>query len=88
MDEPGLVNTSALRRRVLLTGVVCLVLFLLLAYAIAWLEVADAWLMLSVGLLYLLVARPMLRPVREAIALRRRLAYDAYLDQRSDRDQP
>ncbi len=77
-----MIDTYALRRRVLLTGVVCLVLFLAVAYTIAWLGVSDAWLVLSIGLLYLAVARPMLRPVREAVALRRRLAYDAFLDER------
>ena len=82
MNEPELLNTYALRRRVLLTAVVCFVLFFAVAYAIVWLDVHEAWLVLSMGLLYLLVARPMLRPVREAISLRRRLAYDAYLDQR------
>ena len=82
MKEPELLDTYALRRRVLLTAVVCFVLFFAVAYAIVWLDVHEAWLVLSMGLLYLLVARPMLRPVREAISLRRRLAYDAYLDQR------
>lgn len=77
-----MIDTYALRRRVLLTGVVCLVLFLAIAYCIAWLQISDAWLVLSLGLLYVAVARPMLRPVREAVALRRRLAYDAFLDER------
>jgi hypothetical protein len=34
--------------------------------------------------LYLLFIRPMMRPVREAIALRRRLAYRAWLDDQSN----
>ncbi len=78
-----MIDTYALRRRVLLTGVVCLVLFLAIAYSIVWLGVSDAWLVLSLGVLYVAVARPMLRPVRKAVALRRRLAYDAFLDERN-----
>ena len=85
MDRPLALDSYALRRRVLLTAVVCLVLFFSAAYTITWLGVSDAWLLLSLALLYVAVARPMLRPVRESIALRRRLAYDAYLDQRQGR---
>ena len=80
-----MIDTYALRRRVLLTAVVCLALFFAIAYAIVWLQVSDAWLVLSIGLLYVAVARPMLHPVREAIALRRRLAYDAFLEEREGR---
>ena len=86
MDAPGTPDSYALRRRVLLTGVVCLVLFFTVAWTIAWLQISDAWLVLSLVVLYAGVARPMMRPVREALGLRRRLAYDAYLDQRDDRD--
>ena len=81
MGDPtlGVPDTYALRRRVLLTGVVCLGLFLALGWIIAWLEVDEAGLLIGMALVYLLVARPMLRPVRDAIKLRRRLAYSAYL---------
>jgi hypothetical protein len=75
-------DTYALRRRVLLTGVVSLVLFLLAAYTIAWLGVDDAWLVIAMVILYLVVVRPLMRPVRDAIKLRRRLAYESYLDER------
>ena len=84
----SLLDSYALRRRVLLTGVVCLVLFLALAWSITWLGVSDAWLVIGVVLLHLLVARPLMRPVREALALRRRLAYDAFLEQRRDQQGP
>lgn len=73
-----------LRRRVLLTGLLCVALFFAVSYAIATLDIDDAWLLAGVALIYLLVARPLLRPVREAMQLRRRLAYQAFLDQRSD----
>jgi hypothetical protein len=86
-------DTYALRRRVLLAGVLSLLLFLAVAYSIAWLEVADAWLLIAMALIYLLVTRPLMRPVRDAIKLRRRLAYEAWRDERgptdgTDDDQP
>jgi hypothetical protein len=81
MCDPGLgvPDTYALRRRVLLTGVVGLVLFLVLGWFVAWLDVAEAWLLIAMAIVYFAVLRPMMRPVREAIRLRRRLAYSAYL---------
>jgi len=81
MGDPtlGVPDTYALRRRVLLTGLVGFALFLALGWIIAWLEVDEAWLLICMGLVYLLVVRPMLKPVRDAIRLRRRLAYSAYL---------
>ena len=75
-------DTYALRRRVLLAGLVSLVLWLSLAWTIAWLEVSDAWLVIGTVLLYLLVTRPLMHPVREAVKLRRRLAYQAWLDEK------
>lgn len=74
-------SSTALQRRVLLTGLLCLVLFLTVAWTIAWLQVADAWLVIATLLIYLLVARPLMHPVREAVRLRRRLAYQAWLDE-------
>jgi hypothetical protein len=74
-------DTYALRRRVLLTGVLTLVLWLALAWTVAWLDVSDAWLLIGSVLLYLVVVRPMMSPVREAVKLRRRLAYQAWLDE-------
>jgi O-antigen/teichoic acid export membrane protein len=84
MTEPplGAPDTYALRRRVLLVGLVSLLLFFAVAYAIAWLEVSDAWLIIGMALIYLLVVRPLMQPVREAVRLRRRLAYQAYLDEK------
>ncbi|MDX6220902.1 MAG: hypothetical protein QOD70_1114 [Frankiales bacterium] len=81
MGDPslGVPDTYALRRRVLLTGVVGLVLFLVLGWFVAWLDVAEAWLLIAMAIVYFAVLRPMMRPVREAIRLRRRLAYSAYL---------
>ena len=81
-------DTYGLRRRVLLVGVVSLLLFLVTSYTIAWLEVSDAWLLIAMAVLYIAVIRPMMRPVREAIALRRRLAYEAYLDEKRSKGDP
>jgi hypothetical protein len=79
-------DTFALRRRVLLVGVVSLLLWLALAWTIAWMEVSDAWLLIGTVLLYLLVTRPLMHPVREAVKLRRRLAYQAWLDEKGKQD--
>jgi cbb3-type cytochrome oxidase subunit 3 len=75
----GSPDTYALRRRVLLVAVVVVPLWLLASYTVYWLGVSDAWLLIAMALIYLLVVRPMMRPVREAIKLRRRLAYEAWL---------
>ena len=90
MTEPplGVPDTYALRRRVLLAGLLSLLLFFAVAYAIAWLEVSDAWLLIGMALIYLAVVRPLLRPVREAVQLRRRLAYQAYLDEQQHKGSP
>lgn len=85
MSEPLVPDTVALRRRVLLVGLLTVFLFLALAYTIAWLEVSDAWLVIGTVLLYLVVVRPLMHPVREAVRLRRRLAYQAWLDEQGKR---
>jgi hypothetical protein len=82
----GVPDTYALRRRVLLVGAVSLLLFLVVSYTIAWLGISDAWLLVALALIYLLVVRPLMKPVRDALALRRRLAYDAYRGERQGKD--
>jgi hypothetical protein len=79
---PGLLDSYALRRRVLLTGVVAIVLWLAATYSIFLLGVSDAWVLVALFLIYLLAIRPLMRPVREAIKLRHRLAYESYLDEK------
>jgi len=88
MGDPtlGVPDTYALRRRVLLTGLVGFLLFLATGWLVAWLDVADAWLLIGMVAVYVLVMRPMLRPVRDAIRLRRRLAYSAYLAEKERED--
>ena len=74
-------DTFALRRRVLWTGLLALVLFFVTGSFVAWLEVDGAWFLIALVLEYLLIVRPLMRPVRDAVKLRRRLAYQAWLDE-------
>jgi small-conductance mechanosensitive channel len=82
--EPQVPDTFALRRRVLLTAVVTLGLFLVYGYLLAAAEASQVWVLPGIVILYVVVVRPLMRPVREAVQLRRRLAYQAYLDSRQD----
>ncbi len=84
MSDLGAPDTYALRRRVLFVGVISLLLFFTTAYSIVWLGVSDAWLLIAMALEYLLIIRPLMQPVRDAIALRRRLAYNAWLDDQKE----
>ena len=83
----GVPDTYALRRRVLLTGVTSVLLWLASSYVIYWLGISDAWVLIALALIYLTVVRPLMRPVREAIGLRRRLAYESYLDEKRSHEQ-
>jgi len=79
---PALLDVGALQRRVLLTGVVTMVLFLATGVALSSLGL-PGWYVLPVAvLLYARVVRPMMQPVRDAVRLRRDLAYQAFLEQR------
>jgi hypothetical protein len=70
---------------VLWTGLLALVLFFATGSFIAWLDVAGAWFLIALVLEYLLIVRPLMRPVRDAVKLRRRLAYQAWLDEQGKR---
>jgi hypothetical protein len=85
-SDVGVPDTYGLRRRVLLVGIVSVLLFFTTAYVIAWLEVSDAWLLICMALLYVAVIRPLMRPVRDAVKLRRRMAYQAWLDDKRARE--
>ncbi len=82
--EPPVPNTYALRRRVLLTGALSLGLFLAYGYVLAALQADQLWALPGVVILYVVVVRPLMRPVRDVVRLRRRLAYQAFLEQRED----
>ena len=84
--EPSAPDPVALRRRVLLTGILSLALFLVAAYVVASVGAGDAWLLLAVVVLYVLVVRPLMAPVRAASKLRRSLAYQAFLESKEDRE--
>jgi hypothetical protein len=84
-EQPPPPDPVALRRRVLLTGLLTLALFIAAASAVASAEVSDAWLLLSVVVIYVAVVRPLMRPVRDASRLRRSLAYQAFLDSKEER---
>ena len=78
--EPVAPDPAALRRRVLQTALLSFPLFLLVAYLIASAGLPDWFLLVGVLLVYAVVVRPMMRPVREASKLRRSLAYQAFLE--------
>lgn len=81
---PGTPDTFALRRRVLLTALVALVLYVTALVVLDALRAPSLFALVAAALIYLFVIRPMMRPVREAIALRRRLAFQSWADSRDD----
>ncbi len=83
---PGTPDPMALRRRVLATAVLTFALFLTAGYVLTALELSSIWLLPVLVLLWALVVRPLMRPVRAATALRRRLAFQAFLDARDRAD--
>lgn len=83
--HPEAPDPVALRRRVLLAGAASLLSFFVLGYAVTAVD-GPPWLLLPGMLLVLvLVVRPLMAPVLAANRLRRRLAYQAFLDSRDDR---
>jgi archaellum biogenesis protein FlaJ (TadC family) len=80
--HPQTPDTFALRRRVLLTGVLSLVLYVAVVVLLDALGAPSLYALLAVGLIYAAVVRPLMRPVREAVRLRRRLAFQAWADAR------
>ena len=77
-------DPHSLRRRVLLVGILAFALYIAMAWTIYRLGVSDAWLLIGAVIAYLVVIRPLMRPVREAVKLRRRLAYQAWLDEKGE----
>ncbi|GAC1445585.1 MAG: hypothetical protein NVSMB55_27420 [Mycobacteriales bacterium] len=76
------IDPAALRRRVLLTGLLTMALFLATAVGLAAARLPDWLLFVAACVGYVLVVRPMMRPVRDASRLRRSLAYQAFLDRK------
>jgi fatty acid desaturase len=85
MAHPSAPDPAALRRRVLLTGAVTLSLFVAIAYVVASAGLSDWWLLVAMVVVYGLVIRPMMQPVRDASKLRRSLAFQAFLDSKKDK---
>ena len=90
--HPEAPDPFSLRRRVLLTGVVALVLYVAAVVLLDALGAPSLAALVVAVLLYLFVVRPMMAPVREAIALRRALAFRAWSESREtgalDDEQP
>ena len=84
--HPATPDVAALKRRVLLTGVLTLVAWVAAVVVLDALGLGPFFAVLAAVLVYLLVVRPLMRPVRDAVRLRRQLAYAAWLDNRDDAD--
>ena len=80
--EPPVLDVLALRRRVLLTAAVTMVLFFTAAYVMTALDVSSLWLLPVMVVVWVAVVRPLMAPVRAATRLRRQLAFQAFLDTR------
>ena len=78
----GLLDVRALQRRVLLTGLLALGSFVAIGVLVEAVGAPQWYLLVGMVVVWLLVVRPLMRPVRAAVALRRRLAYAAFLEQR------
>ena len=85
--EPSVLDVLALRRRVLLTGVITMLLFLTVAYVLTALEASTLWLLPLMVVVWVAVVRPLMAPVRAATKLRRDLAFQAFLESRG-REEP
>ena len=85
--EPQVPDVLALRRRVLLTGLVTMVLFLTVAYVLTALEASTWWLLPVLVVVWVAVVRPLMAPVRAATKLRRDLAFQAFLEARGREEQ-
>jgi type IV secretory pathway TrbD component len=81
---PDAPDPVALRRRVLLTGLLSFALFLVVAFIVSSAGVSDWWLVIAMVAVYGAVIRPLMAPVRNASRLRRSLAYQAFLDRKQD----
>ena len=82
--NPLLLDSFALRRRVLLTAVLTMSLYLGSAYVLTAANL-PSWMMIGVlVLVWLLVVRPLMQPVRDSVRLRRNLAYQSFREQRED----
>jgi hypothetical protein len=82
--HPDAPDTFALRRRVLVTGLLALVLYIASVVLLDALGAPSLYGFLAAALIYVFVVRPMMAPVRAAVKLRRRLAFQAWAESRDD----
>ena len=82
--HPRTPDVAALQRRVLLTGVLALSAWFAALWVLDALGLGPWYALGAAVVLYVVLVRPLMRPVREAVALLRRLAYQAWLDSRDD----
>ena len=80
--HPDAPDTFALRRRVLLTALVTMSLYVVALVVIDALRAPPYAALVVALLIYLFVVRKMMKPVRDAVKLRRRLAFQAWSDAR------
>lgn len=90
MNEPDLhpetPDPASLRRRVVLTGLLALGLYVLAVVLLDAFGAPPLYALLVAALIWVFVVRPLMAPVRDAVKLRRRLAYQAWLEQREQPD--
>lgn len=84
--HPETPDVGALRRRVLLAGVVTFALYLASTVVVFALNVSSLWLLLAILVIFLAVTRPLMSPVFAALRLRRRLAFRAFLEMREEQE--
>jgi hypothetical protein len=82
--HPQTPDVAALRRRVLVTAVLALLAWVTALVVLDALRLGPWSALLAAAVIYLVLVRPMMSPVRDAVRLRRRLAYQAWLDSRGD----
>lgn len=82
--HPQAPDPTALQRRVLVAAAVSLATWVAVLVVLDALHLGPWYAVLSAVLVYAVVVRPLMRPVRAAVALRRRLAYRAWTGREDD----
>ncbi len=80
--HPGTPDSYALRRRVLLAGLVTFSLYLATTVVVFALGVSRAWVLPALVVIFFGVTRPLMAPVFAALRLRRQMAFQAFLEMR------
>ena len=80
--DPLLLDSGALKRRVLLSGLLTLVSWFVASYLL-FAAGLPGWTMIgALVLLWALLVRPLMAPVRASVRMQRQLAYQAFLLQK------